>query len=425
MKPKTKLQKRVSELMSFAMGMTKKQKEFAKNDILQPVGFRNKKGVTCMECGQFFKDFSKNTQLKCIHCGVEISVKESLKRTYQDSCFFSIVATQNEFQIIKSFYISKKCKAGQPYDFHCYEVCQNWITTNGDVVVVARPRLMNSAYVSNPFSHGEMEIRNYTPSIHDVYSVRMIYEDALQEYKTLGFDHAIDDVYPVSLIHSLREIPRAETLLKAKQYDLLRITVNGYQHKTYKYWNSIKICIRNNYIVKDSVMYIDYLELLERYGKDLRNSYYVCPVDLKQSHDFYMKKKNRDDEMLRKKRDSEHLLKQKEKERMFIESKKKFFDLLITDGNINVIPLKSLEDFKNEGDTLHHCVFTNEYFDRKDSLILSARKDDEIIETVEVNLNKFNVAQSRAAYNKISEYHEDILSLVKSNMNIIKQKAAL
>lgn len=425
MKPKTKLQKRVSELMGFCMGMTNDQYKFAKNEVFQPVGYRTKNGVTCMECGAYFDDKSNQSKMTCPNCGIEISVKLSRRRTYRDSGFISIVTAFREFQLIKHFRVSKNCRAGSASYFDCYEVCQNWITTDGEVVVVARPLLMNSAYISNPFSHGEMAIRNYRPDVHDVHSLRMIYEDSLPGFRKLGLDRAIDNIAPVSLIRSLMYYPMVETVIKAGQDELVRWAVNGIPRRFEQYWNSIKICLRNNYIVEDAGIYADYLELLERYGKDLRNSYYVCPVDLKQSHYFYMKKKNRDDERLRKKRDSEHLLKQKEKERMFIESKKNFFDLLITDGNINVIPLKSLEDFKNEGDTLHHCVFTNEYFDRKDSLILSARKDDEIIETVEVNLKKFNVTQSRAAYNKISKYHEDILSLVKSNMNIIKQKAAL
>ena len=141
--------------------------------------------------------------MKCSNCGIEISVKLSRRRTYRDSGFISLITTFREFQLIKHFRVSKDCRAGSASYFDCYEVCQNWITTDGEVVVVARPLLMNSAYISNPFSHGEMAIRNYRPDVHNVHSMKMIYEDSLPEFRKIGFDRAIDDIAPVSLIRSL------------------------------------------------------------------------------------------------------------------------------------------------------------------------------------------------------------------------------
>lgn len=71
---------------------------------------------------------------------------------------------------------------------------------------------------------------------------------------------------------------------------------------------------------------------------------------------------------------------------------------------------------------MHHCVFTNNYFRKKDSLILSARIGEKHIETIEVDLSKFQVIQSRGICNKDTEYHGRIIDLVKKNMNLIRQK---
>ena len=174
--------------------------------------------------------------------------------------------------------------------------------------------------------------------------------------------------------------------------------------------------------MSDASVWCDYLELLVRYKKDLRNAFYVCPEDLNKAHDLYMKRKKRDDEIERKKRDAEQLLRQIEKEKEFIKQKSKFFDLSISNGEIVIIPLKTLEDFRNEGDALHHCVFSNRYFEKENSLILSARKDEHIVETIEIDLNRFDVVQSRAVNNGNSEYHDTILNLVKKNMNLIRKK---
>lgn len=423
MKPKTKLQKRVSELMGFCMGITNKQYDFAKNEVFQPVGFRTKNGVTCMECGVYFDDKSNQSKMKCSNCGKEISVKLSRRRTYRDSGFISIVTTFREFQLIKHFRVSKDCRAGWASYFDCYEVCQNWITTDGEVVVVARPRLMNSAYISNPFSHGEMAIRNYCPDVHDVHSLRMIYEDSLPEFRKLGLDRAIDNIAPVSLIRNLMYYPRVETVIKAGQDELVRWAVNGIPRRFEQYWNSIKICLRNNYIVEDAGIYADYLELLERYGKDLRNAYYVCPANLHEAHDIYVAKNNRDDEKLLKKREAERMMKQKEQEKAFLERIAKFADFTITDSKIVIAPLKSLEEFKQEGEEMHHCVFSNEYWKRSDCLILSAKIENQRVETIEVNLNKFNIVQSRSKCNGISEHHDRIVNLVRKNIRNIKKLA--
>lgn len=116
------------------------------------------------------------------------------------------------------------------------------------------------------------------------------------------------------------------------------------------------------------------------------------------------------------------MLEMKKYEKEFEELKSKFFDISISDGKIVIVVLKSLDDFKQEGTALHHCVFTNQYFKQKDSLILSARIGDQRIETIEVSLKTLDVVQSRGVCNKNTEYHDQIISLVKKNINLIRQK---
>ena len=154
----------------------------------------------------------------------------------------------------------------------------------------------------------------------------------------------------------------------------------------------------------------------------MRNAYYVCPNNLKKAHDVYVAKKGRDDEKERKERDIQRLLELKDAAQKYIEEKSKFFDLKLSDGKIIVVPLKNIEEFKQEGDIMHHCVFTNEYFKKKDSLILSARIGKKRIETIEVNLKTLDVVQSRGVCNNNTEYHERIIQLVKKNINLIRQK---
>jgi hypothetical protein len=150
----------------------------------------------------------------------------------------------------------------------------------------------------------------------------------------------------------------------------------------------------------------------------------VCPKNLKKAHDCYVAKKKRDDEKERKQRDMQKLLALKKAAEDYVKDKSVFFDLKISDGTIVIVPLKSVEEFKEEGDRMHHCVFTNEYFKKKDCLILSARIEKKPIETIEINLKTLKIVQSRAVCNGMSEHHDRIIQLVKKNINLIRQRIA-
>ena len=71
---------------------------------------------------------------------------------------------------------------------------------------------------------------------------------------------------------------------------------------------------------------------------------------------------------------------------------------------------------------MHHCVYAQGYYARKDALILSATVNGKKVETVEVNLKTLDVVQSRAVCNGVSEYHDQIVKLIKKNMNQIRRR---
>ena len=84
--------------------------------------------------------------------------------------------------------------------------------------------------------------------------------------------------------------------------------------------------------------------------------------------------------------------------------------------------LESVQAFKEEGTAMHHCVFTNEYYGKADSLILSARINEKRIETIEISLQTLKVVQSRGVCNENTEFHERIIELVNRNIPLIHQR---
>lgn len=130
-------------------------------------------------------------------------------------------------------------------------------------------------------------------------------------------------------------------------------------------------------------------------------------------------RKRREAEIRRR---EEQALQEQERRDSFLKLKSKFFGLVISDGEIDVKVLESVEEFIEEGNVQHICVGTSMYYGKKDSLILSARIDGKRIETVEVSLETLSVIQCRGACNQNTEYHDRIVDLVNSNAKLIKER---
>lgn len=104
-------------------------------------------------------------------------------------------------------------------------------------------------------------------------------------------------------------------------------------------------------------------------------------------------------------------------------------DCIITHGEPILLSTKAIkyldkldvEEVKKEGDKMHHCVFTNEYYKRDNSLLMSARDaSGNRIETIELDLKTLKVLQSRGVNNSKTDKHDEILSIIESNINKIK-----
>ena len=108
------------------------------------------------------------------------------------------------------------------------------------------------------------------------------YSPIYPRYKVLptlrrnGFNGNFHDIVPTKLIPALLSDSRAETLLKAGQYPMLRYYLY-HSFNIGEYWASIKICIRNGYTIEDGSMWRDTIDLLRHFGKDTNSPKYVCP----------------------------------------------------------------------------------------------------------------------------------------------------
>lgn len=422
MKPKNKLQQQVIALSKNHLpAISETQVKWAYQNCILHIAKRTKKGLTCLACGHSLKDKDSDAkECVCPHCHAKLHIDSTKRRVFKDYEYFCMITVCGGFQVLRFFYVQAYQKAGEKAAYFHSEVVQKWIAPNGKYATVARLRPL-TCFTDTWQFNSPLELRPEKQFYNVIPTCIYPRQKLIPEIKRSGYKKPIDKITPFDLFRTLLLNSKAETLLKAGQDKLLTFFAGSDFKKINDYWSSVKICLRNSYIIEDASIWLDYIDLLRFFGKDLHNAKYVCPADLKAGHDRYVEKKREWQEQQRR---AENRKKALENEAIFKEMKSKFFGIKFTDGLIEVRMLDSVEDIMREGDVMHHCVFVNEYHLKPDSLILSACINGQKIETVEFSLSKMQVVQSRGVCNKNTEYHERIIKLVTKNKRQIKRRMA-
>ena len=297
------------------------------------------------------------------------------------------------------------------------EIGHYWWNDAGRQALVAIQRTFGH-YIDSFSFCSPMAIRNDSEAYRYV-AYSQIYPK-LKVTNTLyrnGFNGEFHGIAPTQLIPALLTDSRAETMMKVGRYKDLRHLLSRSKGLD-NYWNSYKLTLRHHYIISDIALWCDYVDMLKRLGKDIHNPKYICPSDLRGEH-------NKREAELRRQREREAMERKREKamadEESFRELKSKFFGIRFTDGTIQVHVLESVQEYIDEGAELHHCLFSNEYYLKENSLILSATIEGKRIETIEVSLDTLQVIQSRGVCNQNTPYHEQIVSLVNAHSQLIRE----
>jgi len=432
MKPKTTLHYQVLSYSRNLVDYNQNILSFAKEKCLINKGFATKSRVICMNCGNRFPAHQvKGTKATCPHCNKKLSITKTLKRKDKQHIFIGLAQVYADCQVIRYYEVYSYHHDGNPTRFFCDEILQQWFsedsknTLRGKYTIVSRQHNVNALVDS---WSGEMEIRverrNYYSSYYgekydcyaDFWHPISVFKD---KYKTYGVSKNLKALSFKKIVECVSKSPRYETLLKCGQFALLGYSYGSSTLLYDQYWSAIKICIRNKYMVKDASVWKDYIDLLIYFKKDTHNAFYVCPKNLQKVHDRLVKKKR---EVERKEKAERQRLRVANYEKDFSKIKSHLTGIQLKEGEVLIKTLDSVQEYLEEGDTLNHCVYTNEYFLKPDSLCLSARVNNEPVETIELDLIKLKVQQSRGKFNKVSPYHDEILSAVKKAIPLIAER---
>ena len=374
-----------------------------------------------------------------------IQIEDAYRRSSRiTASAFLVVTTFKGWQVIRYYMMYTKVayhKAQKTWFVECF---QHWLK-DGQYVFLAKQRRMgylNDAFI--PFS--EMAVKHdycsYLGDPRDVCGWSGVYIAKVQDkYKYILHDRK--DVDIDVLLRTVNASSFNETLLRRYHKVWEESRIKGFIYDSEK-TAAIKIAIRYKY--KMTPEWYDMIDNLSYLCKDLHNPTLVCPTDINKAHDKWMvaaqRKRERMSEKMAKLRQiaeeraelkrMEEIARRNEEQRkeaqclatLYVKMRKRYFDIDITNGLIHIQVLKSVEDFYEEGKAMCHCVFSNRYYDVKkktNCLIMSAKVNNERAETIEVDLLSNTVVQCRGKHNMNSQYHNQILNLINSNLWQIKQ----
>ncbi len=418
MKPRNKKQQHIVELNGRLRPLTTPQKQWALNSTINHYGYRLKSGMcTCMKCGHEWLE-TRNGMCLCPECGTQIEIKDTKERVIRDKSYFNVITTEEDYQVVRMFLMIVEMRKGMKAKPAFLEIGSYWIDPKGNTTVVGLQRTLG-LYIDSFAFGSPLEIRRDNDAFQRI-SDEWVYPriKVTDTIKRNGFKGCCHAMHPVTLFQQLLTNPKAETLMKANEIELLRYLCH-HPAEVDKYWNPIKIAKRNGYKIKDSQMWFDYIKMLERMGKDIHSPSLVAPKDLKIAHDEYMAKVER-----------QRIKEQMEKDRKraeadqakFEELKGRFIGLAMTDGEINLHTLDSVAEYYEEGTRQHICVGSAAYYLKADTLVLTATIGNKTVATVEISLKDYSIIQCRAFANGVSEYTERIAGIINSNKRLIAKR---
>ena len=471
MKRLNKVQKEVEGLARRVPALTDAQKNWGIRQFSYFVRIRScDKHFRCPDCGtKIPADYAKEKggkwnkgdfNLRCPHCGARLQVRKDYDwrgrynmLNHQED-FFQVMSVVGDWQVTRLIYMQRYCYVRKPSsDWEFYEVCQAWNNPKQNKTIFrAYPKKgIMAHWAFNPYSLGWYsciadEQGHYLKDEKGRYLTEWIGNGL--EMRMAGSSNYFDTtaIYPRATIlpyykqrgitakrlcgdNAMRYFemfsegnykPLYETLFKADAVDILDFVtskyeqMNGNADAVYSAW---KICQRNHYNYKQNFTeWKDLVVMLREQGSDYRNPHYVCPANL---HEMRQRLVNAKEKIKRE----EELKKKVKENKAYTKRIAKYLDMDIHDEDISVVVLPNIKAFYDEAAHLHHCVYRGGYYNRADSLILSARDESgKRWETIEVSLRSFKILQCYGYGDKFTERHDEITQLVERNMWQIRER---
>ena len=417
MKPRNKKQEQILAMSGQLRPLTTTQKQWALTHTIDNYALKFKKGkAVCLICGHEWE--AEEGMCRCPHCGAKVEVKATTLRVVRERSYFNIITAVKDFQVIRMFLMIVEFRKGMKANPGFVEIGSYWIDKHGHTTVVGLQRTLGH-YIDSFAFGSPLEIRQSNEAFYHIAGQWVYPHVRVTEIiKRNGFKNYPYFIHPVTLFKQLLTNPKAETLMKSGDMELLRHLCRN-PLEVDKYWDTIKVAKRAGYKVKDSQMWFDYIRMLDRMGKDLHSPTLVAPKDLKAVHDEYVAKVERQRIKEQKEKDRQQAIKdQKEFEKL----KSPYFGLEMTDGEIQIHTLDTIDEYYEVGKSQRLCVASSKYYLKSNSLVFVAVISNRVVATIEVSLENYAILQCRAFANGVCEYQNRIAKIISDNIKMIAER---
>lgn len=353
---------------------------------------------------------------------------------------FIVATTKGDWQVLRHFYLYATYRKGGLIGTEFLPVMEQWYN-HGLYVFYSRPRF-GMGYCNDAWCREQpMSIKRGSMGGAVLSDPRELgYCDVLYEEVSGQFRY-LTDIGQCNIGKVYRAVnidPIYETMLKQNRDEYVWCARAGMATDKRK-TAAVRIARRHHYNYR-TPEWCDLLDNLIYLGKDIRNPHYICPDDLTAMHDEIASEARAKREGLSRRQyealeearrrriqqaELERIEADKKAREAYPKARARFFGVLIQGQGLQIKCLQSVEEFKAEGEAMHHCVFGNAYYDMQrhpNSLILSAKTEaGERAETIEVDLRDYHIVQSRGKCNMDTEYHDTIIQLLTDNMDVIRK----
>lgn len=353
-------------------------------------------------------------------------VKEECK--YWDMshfCYFTVHSNMAEFMVRRLYRVYKFTDKSTDH-FFFVEIMREF-SDGGHKLYFGKQRTMGGYYDCFLYN-STMELRsahkNY--AYNDITMLFPLSMDSVPE------DNSCERIKCVRL--DPKELGRiicnnsvAETMYKQNNPMFKYLVYRRYLKETCRAYTIAK---RHGFVFNEETipLWLDMVNAIIVCKKDWHNPVFIASTDLQATHDRFIKMRQRkcDEELrraaieLKMSETDRSLLRDKRTNDAYIKRRKRFYDMVLTDGLIDIKVLPDVPAFREEAEYMQHCVYTNAYYKKPYSLILSARINDQRVETIEVDLTSFTIKQCFGKHNHFTMHHKRIIDLVTSQMDVIK-----
>lgn len=354
--------------------------------------------------------------------------------------YFCLTTEKKEFAIHRIYRIYKYGRSKKFRQYYCVEIGREFHDVRNDKVLYFSKRRKMGFYFDTFTFSSAIELRGTEPNFAG-NDITMLKEYCCQETKeqTRGKRVPCVQLNPKDIAHIVSNYPVAETMYKEQDPMFYYIIYHSHVPDVLRAYTIAK---RHgfNFCQMTIPLWLDLFDAVHTLGLDWHNPHYICPqgyMELNDMHNIYVERLARRrerqarewaaEERARNERMvAEKLAREEKYGKMYDEQRRRFFDMVLRSRNkmLEIRPLTSIEDFKEEARLMKHCVYRMEYWNMEthpNSLILSASVNGYKMETIEVNIKTYRIAQCYGEYDKFTQYHDMIMRFVERKMNIIRQ----